>query len=208
MGRLDIAARHAGAGAVTARTLAGRRVRLAAVAIAIAAGAVIAALALGVPLGSWSLFRREPAGAPGGVVIDRHGQRVELSALWKDQRVVVAFYPNFECDECETGLRLLDGYLPALHAKVIAVSGGRGVRRRQIPRDPLDLDFEIYADPSLAVFRAWRIPELTSGMPMSAVFVVEAGGRVSYARLCDGTTNCPMVGELGQAIRREMQAAP
>jgi peroxiredoxin len=173
----------------------------------------IAAMILGIPLGPWGALRREPAGAPGGVVVDRDGKLVALSRLWKDHRVVVAFYPNFTCDECRNGLKLLNGHWRGLHATVIAISAERTFRPgagRPAQPDPLDLDleFEVYADPSLRVFRAWHIPDLVPGMPRPAVFIVEAGGRVSYAKLCDGTTPCPTITELSHVILREMQEAP
>src|SRR5262245_54256006 len=61
----------------------------------LAVGVVLAAIAIGI--GSWIGLRGFFSGAPGGVVYDRHGGRVNLSSLWDDRRAIVVFYPSFAC---------------------------------------------------------------------------------------------------------------
>jgi peroxiredoxin len=173
----------------------------------IAAGAVLGVIAA---IAAW-WFLHTPTGsavgerAPGGNAVDHTGKRVELSSLWADHRVIVMFYPTLGCDECREGLRLLNAMHDKLDAKVIAISAER---RGQVAdrRQELGLDFDVLADPTMAVFQAWKVAGLTGSMPLPSAFIVEAGGRVSYRKLCDGTTTCPVISSLQETIGRENRA--
>lgn len=164
-----------------------RRRKLFAVTVAVAVvGAVVVA---------WLVMRRPHGAAPGGKVIDRAGKRVELSDLWADRRVVIAFYRSLGCDECRAGLKELETRKLELDATIIVVSAER---RSQIEqrRVELGLTLDLYADPSKAVFPAWGIPWMHTDVPMSQIFVVERGGRISYRRTCVGADACPVFADL------------
>jgi len=187
---------------------ADRSRKLTAAGIALALGLAVVAAAVGIPIGpwsAWSAMRRSQNRAPGGIIVDRRGKSVELSTLWADHRVVMALYPNFDCDECRLGLKLLNGHRDRLDATVIAISFDRGLPADRYKPIPLYgwLEFEVYADPSGKVFDAWRIPPLYGSVPRPAVFIIEPGGRVSYSKICDGMTTCPVISQLVETIQRE-----
>ena len=178
----DIIARNA----ATPRPADRRRTRMAAAIVG----------ALGIAIAAWLVLKR-PA-APNGTVFDCQGKRVDLSTLWSDHRVVVAFYPTLTCDDCRLGLENLNKAV--IDATVIAISAGQDQLKEK--REQLGLAFDVYADPSGAVSRAWGIPDLMPNTPMPAIFIVERGGAISYRKICDGTTRCPEMTDLRAALSR------
>ena len=156
---------------------------------------------VGAVIAAWIVLRRPSDSAPDGTVIDRHGKRVELSSLWRDHRVVVAFYPTFGCGECRAGLMQLNEHLAEMDATVIAISAERSAQIAE-RHEELGLAFEVYADPTLAVFPAWGIPYQQANTPWPATFVVEPGGRISYRKICDAMLTCPVLRDLVPATHR------
>lgn len=144
---------------------------------------------VGVAIAAWLVLKRPAGSAPDGTVFDRRGNLVELSSLWSDRRVVVAFYPTLTCDDCRLGLKNMNSQQGVLDATLIAISARQDQLEER--REELGLTFDVYADPSLAVFRAWGIPDLKPNVPMLATFIIEPGGVISYRKICDGTTICP-----------------
>ena len=143
------------------------------IALAIIATVIIGAVA------TFLLWPRD--GAPGGAVRSRTGATVELDSLYEHERVVAVFYPGRGCD-CDWFLEDLEKHRAQFKGKVIAVSS-HTVERAADLHDRLKLGFEIYVDPKLDVIPEWKVPFLMANTTTFAIFVIEAGGKISFKKI-------------------------
>lgn len=66
--------------------------------------------------------------APDAEVVDANGQRFQLSTLWENQAVVLAFIRHFGCPQCKTMLEELRELQPELtkrHLSLVVVTQGK-----------------------------------------------------------------------------------
>jgi peroxiredoxin len=144
---------------------------------------------------------RSSGDAPGGTVVDRNGNKVELSTLWTDRRVLVVFYPNRNCDGCIYELLQLDRRRDEIDATIIGIGAESASRTAEL-HDELKLRFELYADPNFYVTSDWHIPFWHDNMPRPALFVVEPGGAISFKRIGDARAHYPELDEILAATKR------
>ena len=118
--------------------------------------------------------------APEGVMESHRGEPVELSALWRDQRVVVVFFSGFQASRKQLGE--LDARLRDFDAKVVGVSFGASHRARRIHQE-MGLHFDLFVDPTYTVIGRWGVPFVQNDVTAPAAFVVERGGEISYRKV-------------------------
>lgn len=139
--------------------------------------AVIGALFVGA-IATYALW---PSRSVGGKVQSRTGDTVELSSLWKDRRTVVVFYPGTGADY-DFMLQDLEAHRAKFGANLIAISSHSAEYAGQL-HDRLKLGFEIYVDPTFKVIPKWGVPFVIANATSWAVFIVEAGGKVSFKKI-------------------------
>jgi peroxiredoxin len=121
-----------------------------------------------------------------GIVLDRHGERVAISDLWRGHRTLVVFFPNRTCDYCRRELLELNAHQVELAVSVIGVSSDKPAELERLRKD-LDLSFELYSDAPLALAKHWKI-EIRglqgSRYACETVLLVEPSGEPSYENVC------------------------
>lgn len=142
----------------------------------IAFGGVVLLIASIVLVVRWT-YARDTSG-----VHDRKGDRVELSALWRERRVLVMLFADRTCRECREELQQLQAHQAELGVPVIAISSDTPHELDKLRRE-LALSFELYSDPKLAAANHWRVP--LTGLrydrrACDALLLVEKTGQVSY----------------------------
>jgi peroxiredoxin len=143
--------------------------------------------------------------APDAPLPDAPGGRVQLSDLWADGPLVLLFFRGRGCAFCTLELRAWQRALPALRAaggRLVAVSP-QDDRSISLMRERDRLEFHMVGDADNALARRWGVlHEVAPAMreayaaagvplgaacggavPLPAVFVVGADGRVAWSHV-------------------------
>jgi peroxiredoxin len=139
--------------------------------------------------------------AADGTVKARDGTAVALGSLWQDNRVVIVFYRGQWCPHCQHQLGELNGARAEIEkgARLIAISSD-SVEAAAAMHKKLDLGYEVYSDPELAVITKWGVADYAKGISLPATFVVEKGGAISYRKIGKNPTDHPTLAELRAAL--------
>ena len=144
----------------------------------------------------------ELANAPGGSVVTRTGDRMDLASLWSAQPVVVIFYRGHWCPHCQYQLVEINKRkeeFAARGANVVAISSDEPADLAAM-RTKLGLTFELYSDAQLAVIQKWGVEDYGNGIAKPATFIVNPGGAISFQRVGEKPDDRPSVQEILDAI--------
>jgi peroxiredoxin len=166
-----------------------------ATALAVTFGLVAAVVALALV---WLDGRDAAQRKVGGIVIDRSGQRVELTSLWRDRPAILVFFSGFTCEGCQERLQEL-GALGREHDVVVAAVAfdSHGI---EAMRDAVGPQVPLYTASSMALLKAWKIPWQSSDDTGPAMYVVGADDEVTYRKTCHGFMGCSLRAELAPAF--------
>jgi peroxiredoxin len=139
-----------------------------------------------------------------GTVTTRAGAPLDLATLWERQRVVVVFYRGHWCPHCQHQLGELNEHqkdLTEREAIVVGISSDPPEDAETLHKK-LNLVFEVYSDPQLAVITKWGVEDYGAGIARPATFVVEKGGAISYSKVGEKASDHPSIDELLAAMKR------
>ena len=120
--------------------------------------------------------------APGGVLLDENGQKVDLTKLYTNTAAVIVFYRGFWCVQCKKQLVELEAeYKDMLHAglHVYAISVDPPEENKKL-RAKLKLSYPLLSDVGGKVARAWHVLDESTTIAKPASIVVKAGGAIHY----------------------------
>jgi len=145
---------------------------------------------------------RTPLNAPSAMVTKRDGSSVDLATFWENQKVVLIFYRGGWCPHCAKQLSDLQAnQLEFAHHNAIVMGiSSDSVDDANKTRDKLGLNFELYSDPDLKVISQWGVEDVSTNIALSAVFIIEPGGAISYRRVGKGPADHPEISELVAAL--------
>jgi peroxiredoxin len=153
-----------------------------------------------------------PLVQPGGGTED-----VALSTLLEEKPVLLSFYTVDFSPDCISewcSFRDFEWFASGDAVQVVGVSkSGPHLHRGFI--DLLDLTFPLYADPNMAVGRAYDVSYRAFGLferPRRSCFLIDADRRIRYKWVSDHwldpTRDTPPIDELGAAVREELGDDP
>ena len=145
---------------------------------------------------------KTPAQAPSAMVTKRDGSQVDLATFWEKQKVVLIFYRGGWCPHCQkqlSDLQANQGELARAGAIVMGISSD-SVDDANKTRDKLGLNYELYSDPELKVISQWGVEDVSTNIALSAVFIIEPGGAISYRRIGKNPADHPPIEELVAAL--------
>ena len=146
------------------------------------------------------------APAPEAIVKKPDGTEIDLSALWdkeKDQKVVVVFYRGGWCPHCKKQLAELQEHhrqILATKSILIGVSNEEGAAAKAL-RENLELGFDLYSDPELAMITKWGVEDFEAKIAKPATFVVQPGGMISWRKIGTNPADHPSMDELLGALQ-------
>jgi len=147
---------------------------------------------------------QEPSNAPPAMVTKRDGSQVDLASMWEKQKVLVVFYRGGWCPYCQkqlTELQTNQKKFADAGAIILGISSDP-VEDANKTRDKLQLNFELYSDPQLAVISKWGVEDVGSNIARPATFVVEPGGTITYRRIGKSPADQPSIEELISALEK------
>lgn len=147
---------------------------------------------------------QEPSKAPPATVTKRDGTQVDLATMWANQKVLVVFYRGGWCPYCQKQLVELQTNQKKFAdagAIILGISSDAAEDANKT-RDKLQLNFELYSDPQLAVISQWGVEDVGSNIARPATFVVEPGGTITYRRIGKGPADRPTIEELISALEK------
>ncbi|MDQ3338617.1 MAG: AhpC/TSA family protein [Myxococcota bacterium] len=151
-----------------------------------------------------SQVEQEVANAPPATVTKRDGNQIDLATMWAKQKVLVVFYRGGWCPYCKkqlTELQTNQRKIADAGAIIVGISSDSSEDANKT-RDSLQLNFELYSDPQLAVISQWGVEDVGSNIARPAAFVVEPGGRITYRRIGKSPADSPSIEELVSALEK------
>jgi peroxiredoxin len=113
------------------------------------------------------------------------------------------------CPHCQKQLGELNeraGEFAARGATIVAVSTDSAADATAL-HDRLNLAFELYSDPDLAVITRWGAQDTATNVAKPSVFVIEPGGAISYRHIGESQTDRPSVDQVLAALAPAPAAA-
>jgi peroxiredoxin len=147
---------------------------------------------------------QEVSTAPPATVTKRDGNQIDLSEVWAKQKVLVVFYRGGWCPYCKkqlTELQTNQKKIADAGAVIVGISSD-STEDANKTRDSLQLNFELYSDPQLAVISQWGVEDVGSNIARPATFVVEPGGTITYRRIGKSPADSPSIEELVSALEK------
>ncbi len=143
--------------------------------------------------------------APSAMVTKRDGSKIDLATMWDKHKVVLIFYRGGWCPDCQRQLTSLQSNQKAFAdaGAIIAGISSDSVDDANKTRDKLQLNFELYSDPELAVISQWGVEDVSTNISRSAVFIVEPGGAISYRKVGKSPADHPSIDELVAALSQK-----
>ena len=142
--------------------------------------------------------------APEGTVVTKaDGATLDLGTVWDKHRALVVFYLGGWCPHCKRQLELLQQYqkdISDLDAVIIGISADKPEDAKAL-HDKLNLNFELYADPDLAVITKWGVADVGQHIAFPATFIVEPGGTISFRKVGTSPTDRPTIEQLIAALK-------
>lgn len=108
---------------------------------------------------------------------------VRLSELWREKKVVLAFYVEDGTPACTRAIRTFsDEYYPFIEAgaEVVAVSADSLESHQAFVEKLGDVPFPLVADTELEAARLYGVVDETGRRSRRAVFVIDQGGRIRH----------------------------
>lgn len=121
--------------------------------------------------------------APDTVLVASDGSTVDLSRVWEQGGVVLAFYPGNHTPMCDRQLREMKDEIEryrALGITTFGVNPGSADDHREYAAS-LDLPYLLLSDPGLVAAKAWRAVAPTGDQVTRTVYRVDRNGIIRFA---------------------------
>jgi peroxiredoxin Q/BCP len=120
--------------------------------------------------------------APTTVLTASDGSRVDLTPVWEQGGVVLAFYPGNHTEMCDRQLRELKDQIDRYRALGITPYGVNpgGVESHREYAASLGLPFLLLSDPGCAAAKAWRAASPLGDQVTRTVYRVDRTGIVRF----------------------------
>jgi peroxiredoxin Q/BCP len=118
--------------------------------------------------------------APDFEAVTHHGDRVRISDIWKDNPVVLFFYPKAFTPGCTAEachFRDLESEFAKAGAKVFGISSD-GQEKQGKFADEYSLPFLLLADPDSKVSKLYEVKRALIPFAKRVTFVIDKGGKI------------------------------
>lgn len=120
--------------------------------------------------------------APDLTLRDQKGEEVTLSELWKDQVLILFFYPQDHTLGCtQEACAFRDGYpeLQEAGAEVVGISSDDASSHRRFQEEH-QLPYRLLSDEEGAARKAFGVPKTLGVLPGRASFVIGKDGKILH----------------------------
>jgi len=120
----------------------------------------------------------------------------------KGKTAVVVFYRGAWCPSCREQLAQFQDRLDEIEnrgAKLMAVSADSATDSKALAAR-LGLNFPLFSDPTLDIAAKYGVRQTERDIALPALFIIDANGKVRFARIAEHSADRPSVDDVLQAL--------